>query len=266
VRLLAPADAAVARGGATPATVTAPRPDPKGRSCTQIDGTVRSEPDPVAPAQTPPAGGSTTTPGAKRSAKLDLVRATVVRARRELDVLARISALATGRVRFDLLAGGRHTRLTAPVDRAHRRVRLHDRIPARQARIGTGILTISYAGDSRTRPLSIRVRAARTPARLAPARPSYAGGLLRASGRIATRAHGIVRVQLQFDRAGRTRTAQFKARIAKGRWKLSVRPPATVRAAIAGRSGTLDANVLYTGQQRPRLRGELRSYQVLGDP
>jgi hypothetical protein len=97
-------------------------------------------------------------------------------------------------------------------------------------------------------------------------RPSYRGGVLRASGRISTRAHGVVRVQLQFDHEGRTRTAQFTAAIAKGRWKLSVRPPAAVRAAIAGRSGTLDANVLFTGQQQPRIRGELRSYQVLGDP
>jgi hypothetical protein len=264
VRLLAPGDAAAARGAA-PATVTGPRPNAKGRSCTQTDGTLRSEPDPVAPAP-PPAEGPSATPAVKRSAKLDLVRATVVRARHELDVLARISALATGRVRFDLLAAGRHTRLTAPIDRAHRRVHLHGRIPAKQARLGTGILTISYAGDSHTRPLSIRVRAARHPARLAPARPSYARGLLKASGRISPRAHGVVRVQLQFDHDGRTQTAQFSAAIAKGRWKLSVRPPAAVRAAIAGRSGTLDANVLFTGEQKQRMRGELRSYQVLGDP
>ncbi len=266
VRLLAPGDAAAARGGATPATVTAPWPNPKGRTCTQTDGTVRSEPDPVAPVSTPPAAGSIAKPGVRRSAKLVLDRATIVRARRELDVVARISALATGRVRFDLLAGGRHSRFTAPIDRTHRRVHLRRRITARQARLGTGILTISYAGDSHTRPLSIRVRAARRPARLAPVRPSYRGGVLRASGRIATRAHGVVRVQLQFDRDGRTQTAQFTARIAKGRWRLSARPPAAVRSAIAGRSATLDANVLFTGQQKPRIRGELRSYQVLGDP
>jgi hypothetical protein len=265
VRLLAPADAAAARGGATPADVTAPWPDAKGRSCTQTGGTVRSEPDPGALAP-PPAPAAPSGSALRRGAKLVLRRAAIVRGDRKLDVLAGISALATGRVTFDLLAAGRRTRLTAPIDHAHRRVRLRRTIPAAQARLGTGILTISYRGNGRTRPLSVRVRAARNPARLAAARPSYAAGRLRASGTIATRARGVVHVRLQFDHDGRTRTEQFDAAIAKGRWTLSARPPAGVRAAIAGRSGTLDADVLYTGDRARRLRGELRSYEVLGDP
>lgn len=190
-----------------------------------------------------------------------------MRARRELDVLAQISALASGQVDFELFAAGRRNRLTAPIDAARRRIRLHGRIPAAQARLGTGILTMSYGGDDDTRPQSVRLRAARNPAGLRPARPSYAaGGRLRASGTISRRARGVVRVQLQYEHEGETETVERSAAIANGSWTLDARLPADVRGAIAGRAGALHSYTLFTGYLPRRIRGEMRSYQVLGEP
>lgn len=287
VRVLAPADAAAARGG-VPATVEGVWPGAKGRSCTEPDGTVRAEPDPPppplpppppAPAPPPPAQPpapappapletppSSLEPPARTSSKLSLHRAGIVRARRQLDVLAAISALAGGRVEFDLFAAGRHTRRSASVEAAKRRVRLRASIPAAQARLGTGIVTMTYAGNARTRPLEVRLRAARNAAALRPRRPTYRGGRLRASGAISPRARGVVRVQLQFERAGETETIQRSAKISDGRWRLDAPLPTGLRARIAGRAGTLDAYVLFTGDLGRRMRGEMRSYQVLGEP
>jgi hypothetical protein len=140
------------------------------------------------------------------------------------------------------------------------------RIPAAQARLGSGILTLSYGGDARTRPLSVRLRAARNPAVLKPARPAYGAGRLRAAGPIAAGARGVVRVELQFERDGVTRTVARTASIAGGRWKLDARLPAAIAAAIAARAGTLDAYVLFTGDQARNMRGEMRAYQVLAAP
>jgi len=263
VRLLAPADAAAARGGATPATVSGAWPDPRGRRCVDPDGTLRSEPDPAGSQQPQPQRGAS---AARRSSKLALDRATIVRSQRRLDVSARISALATGRVRFELFAAGRRTRLTAPLRAGGRRIRLRRAIPAAQARLGTGILTMSYGGDAGTRPLAVRLRAARNAAALWPARPSYRAGRLRASGTISRRARGVVRVQLQYEHGGTVQTLLRSAKIARGRWQLGSTLPAAARRAIAARNGTLDAYVQFTGDQGRRMRGEMRSYEILGEP
>jgi len=271
----------LAAGAGAAAPVTGPRPGPKGRRCIDPDGTVRSEPDPAdpqqsqpqpeqpqppqpQPPQTQPQPGAAT---AKRSSKLALDRATIDRARRRLDVSAQISALATGRVRFELLAAGRRTRLSAAIRAGQRRISLRGAIPAAQARLGTGILTISYGGDGATRPLSVRLRAARTAAALRPARPAYSlAGLLRAAGTISRRARGVVRVQVQFEHEGRIETVVRSAKVVDGRWNLRSTLPGAVRRKIAARSGTLDAYVLFTGDQGRRMRGEMRSYQILGEP
>lgn len=263
------------------ASVTGAWPAPRGRRCANPDGTVRSEPDPPQPQPPPeqppeqpqpalppgqpqpPPGG----PGARRTSKLALDRATIVRAARRLDVFAQISSLATGRVRFELLAAGRRTRLSAPIRAGQRRISLRAAVPAAQARLGTGLLTMSYGGDDGTRPFSVRLRAAANAARLRPARPTYSGsGLLRAAGTISPRARGRVRVQLEYEHGGRIETVVRGARIARGRWSLRGTLPAAVRSRIAARNGTLDAYVLFTGDQGRRMRGEMRSYQVLGQP
>jgi hypothetical protein len=265
VHVLPAAQAAAERGGAVPATVAGAWPGPRGRSCANPDGSQRSEPDPVGPSST--AGGSPppARPVAKGPAKLGLERAAIRRSRRALDMRARISALASGRVGVVLSAAGRRTRMTAAIDRKRRRIVVDRRIPAAQARLGTGILTLTYKGNAATRPQSVRLRAAAAPAGLRMRRPTLtAGGRLRAAGTISARARGKVRVQLQFERAGRTRTLEFPAPIRRGSWKLDKQLPRSVRDAIAARTGTVHSYTLFTGYRPARMRGEMRSYELLG--
>jgi hypothetical protein len=264
--VLPAAAAAAERGGATPAVVAGAWPDPRGRSCANPDGSRRSEPDPVGASSGPQAPAAPRpAKSAKGPAKLGLERATIRRSRRELHVRARISALASGRVAVQLLAAGRRTRMTAAIDRKRGRIVVDRRIPAAQARLGTGILTLTYKGNARTRPQSVRLRAAAVPAGLRMRRPTLsAGGRLRAAGTISARARGKVRVQLQFDRDGHTRTLEFRATIRRGRWKLDEQLARSVRDAIAARSGTVHSYTLFTGYGAARMRGEMRSYEVLG--
>jgi hypothetical protein len=254
-----PAGAAGAeRGGVTPTLVTAAWPNPQPRAC-------EGPPAPVATgASSPPVSPPRR---AKLPAKLALQRATIRRASRRLDVLAPISALASGRVQLELRAAGRRTRMSSPIDARKRRIRVLRAIPAAQARLGTGILTMRYKGNAATLPQTVRLRAAVRHAGLVARRPTLsAQGRLRASGTISRRARGVVRVQLQFATATRTRTLEFRAPIRKGRWTLSAQLTRAARTEIADRLGTVHAYTLFTGYARLRLRGEMRSHQVLGAP
>jgi galactose oxidase-like protein len=274
VHVLPPAAAAAERGGVTPATVGGDWPNPEGRRCVNPDGTQRSEPYTRPPGDEAPAPAGPSSPGtggssrpAKQPAKLALTRATIHRAKRQLDVLAPISALASGRVGVELRAAGHSTRLSSPVDARKRRVRVLRPIPAAQARLGTGILTLRYRGNDATLPQTVRLRAAARPARLMARRPALdAQGRLRASGTISPRARGVVRVELQFAAAGGARTLSFRAKIRSGRWTLRTQLTRANRAAIAGRTGTVHASTLFTGYAPLRMRGEMRSHQVLGAP
>ena len=212
-------------------------------------------PPPVPPVQ-PPAGE-------KLPAKLSLARATINRRDRVLDVLAPITSLASGRVNVELHAAGRRYRFTAAVNSRDGRIRFRKRIPAAQARLGTGILTLRYRGDADTRPQTVRLRAANRQAQLRLSRPRIANGRLRASGTVSDRARGVVRVQIQYVTAGTTHTREFKARIDDVRWSLNEQLSATVRTAIAQRTGTLHSYTLFTGYLPARMRGEMRSFQVL---
>ena len=210
-------------------------------------------------------GGGGLTGAPPFPAKLEVSRAFVDRAARRLSVLAPISARASGRVTVRLRAAGRTTTFTAAVDSANARVRFSRRIPAAQANLGTGILTITYAGDADTQPQEVRLRAAPRRAVLAAGRPTLsAAGVLVASGRIASRARGVVRVQLLFEPAGQaTRTIELTAPIAGGRYRLSRALPADVLAQIATRRGVVHSYTLFTGFARASMRGEMASFQVL---
>ena len=105
--------------------------------CVRATGAARTT---VLPAPTP----------ALFPAKLEVARARVVSASRRLDVLAPITARASGNVRVSFRAAGRTTRFETAVDSANARVRIDRRIPAVQARVGTGILTLAYPGDADT--------------------------------------------------------------------------------------------------------------------
>jgi len=197
------------------------------------------------------------------TAKLSLARATINRRDRMLDVLAPITSLASGRAEVELHAAGRRYRFTAAINSRDGRIRFRRRIPAAQARLGTGILTITYRGDADTRPQTVRLRAANRKAELRLSRPTIASGRLRASGRISARAAGVVRVQMEYVSGGQTRTRQFNARIGNGRWSLNQALSQTIRDEIAQRSGTVHSYTLFTGYLPARMRGEMRSFQIL---
>jgi hypothetical protein len=264
VRLLAASDPAVAARGDAPETVAGAWAGPRGRSCVNPDGSTRSEPDPQPPGPTVTASSG---PAARQTAKLGLRRAAIVRSRRELRVLAAISARASGSVKLVLLAAGRRTRLTAGIDVKRRRIRLQRRIPLAQARVGSGILTISYSGDSDTRPQTARLRVDSRAARLTASRPKItAAGRLHAAGTIRRDARGVVRVQLQYEYGARTITTERSAPIRAGRWKLDGKLAPAIREQIAGRTGTVHSYTLFTGYGPRHIGGEMRSLQVLGDP
>ena len=215
----------------------------------------------IAPTPVPP----TPVPTEKFTAKLSLARATINRNDRVLDVLAPITSLASGRVDVELHAAGRRFRFTAPINSRDGRIRFRKQIPAAQANMGTGILTIGYRGDGDTRPQAVRLRAANQRADLQVTRPTLAAnGRLRASGRISSRARGVVRVQLEYVADGKTTTLPLRAPISNGRWSLNEQLSQSARDAIARRSGTVHSYTLFTGYLPERMRGEMRSLQVLG--
>ena len=218
-----------------------------------------------APALAPAPAPATPSDAARKfTAKLSLARATINRRDRVLDVLAPITRLASGRANVELHAAGRRFRFTAAVNSRDGRIRFRQPIPKAQADLGTGIVTIAYPGDADTRPQTVRLRAASQQAMLRLERPTISNGRLRASGTVNELARGVVRVQIEYVVGGDTSTVQFKAPIVKGRWSLNERLSQTVRTAIAQRTGTVHSYTLFTGYYERRIRGEMRSFQVLG--
>ena len=74
-----------------------------------------------------------------------------------------------------------------------------------------------------------------------------------------------MRVQLEYVSGNQTRTHQFLARINNGRWSLNQQLSQTIRNEIATRTGTVHSYTLFTGYLPARMRGEMRSFQVLGN-
>jgi len=56
------------------------------------------------------------------------------------------------------------------------------------------------------------------------------------------------------------------ARIQDGRFSLSRKLPAAVLDDIVKRAGTVESDVLFTGYRPARLRGEMRTFEVLPAP
>ncbi len=205
-------------------------------------------------------------PPAPQPSKLQLLRATILPATDQIDILAPITRRASGSVAIELQSAGSRFRWTAPINAADGRIRSLERIPAAQARSGTGILTITYAGNAVTRPQVVRLRAASASALLDASRPTLSGGHLLDHGTISTLARGVVRVQLEYYSGGRTTTLQKFATVANGSWSLDAPLTADQQAAIAKRQGTVQSYILFTGYFPRRIRGEMVSYQVLGSP
>ena len=239
----APAPAPTAEPAAAPAPAPAPAPVPA---------------PPTAPA---PVDG-----GLLQPAKLEVARSGVLRDSGVLDVLAPITKRASGAVDVDFHAAGRHTRFGAQIDSQQGYVRFRKDLPREQVRAGTGIVTLAYPGNDRTRAQEVRLRAASGRANLDLARPTLGSGRLAARGTISDRARGVVRVQLSWVTAGQDRSLELHAKIRNGRWSLDQALSADVREAIARREGTVHSYTLFTGYLPARMRGEMRSYEVLGAP
>ena len=196
-------------------------------------------------------------------AKLEVARALVSSATRRLSVLAPISRRASGRVSVRLQAAGRTTSITTAVDSANARVRIDRRIPAAQARLGTGILTLSYPGDADTQPQEVRLRAASRRALLVAGRPT---DQRRSADR--QRTHLVARARRR-PRAGALRARRpghphaAVQRADRGR---PLQPHAALSAdelaQMAGRRGAIHSYTLFTGYALARMRGEMASFEV----
>ena len=198
-------------------------------------------------------------------AKMSIARVGIERQGSLLDVLAPITARASGNVDVTLSAARQNTSFSVPVDAQKARVRFTQPIPAAQARLGTGIVTLNYKGDPDTRPQIVRLRAAERPANLEMERPRIDGGRVKAQGTVSNRARGVVRVQIQWlDQACATQTIEMLARIDDGRWKLDQALTDPQRQGLETRRGSVHSYTLYTGYFPERVRGEMRSFQVLG--
>jgi hypothetical protein len=152
---------------------------------------------------------------APKAAKLRIERARVDRGSRTFDLLAPITRLASGTATITLRAGGRRTRFAAAVDGARGQIKLRKRVAPRQARAGTGIVTIAYTGDADTQPSTVRLRLEFVPARRArAARADHAAPGSRARSNIRPRRLQVARGRLyDFDRPscrGRTGTPTFR--------------------------------------------------------
>ncbi|HUR84040.1 MAG TPA: S8 family serine peptidase [Solirubrobacteraceae bacterium] len=212
------------------------------------------------PPPPPPAAPSADAPAAIRQpAGLAISRA-ALRAPGVLEVVASISAGATGSASLTFTAANRTTRFRTPIRDGG--IRVSRRLAGAQGAAGSGILTLAYRGDGRTRAGEIRLRAAARAARLRAGRPRLLDGRLLAGGTLVARARGVVRVQLEYSVGGQPRSFETAVPVRRGHWRVGVRLPAATRDDIAARDGALRASFLFAGYRPQRIGGEQRSLEV----
>ena len=197
-------------------------------------------------------------------AKLQLARATIFRSAKLIDILAPITKRASGTVAMQLYAAGKRHRWTAPINSTAGHIRGQPADPRRAGPDGHRHPDVAYPA-TRTRARRPSGSAPPTcPPRSTRAGPRIVNGRLQAGGTVSRAARGVVRVQLQYFSGEQTITLEKYARISGGAWSLDEPLTPEEQAAIAARRGTVHSYILYTGYLKARMRGEMRSYQVLG--
>ena len=220
----------------------------------------------VDPSPTPPPGDDPVvdpwTPGTPSAlaqpAQLAVRRATVEHGR--LRVLAGMTKLAAnaGNIGLTFRANGNTTRLQVRVA-AGGKIDVVYQLP-NSRHVEGGMLTLTWAGTSTVRPATVQVRAAKRRAALRHATTTLRAGVITATGTISTAARGRVGLSLEYVDGAQVRTAQFSARIAKGRWKLSAPVPPAARAG-----GFLTTRFAGdAGAKGGALRGEQDVRQLIG--
>jgi hypothetical protein len=112
----------------------------------------------------------------------------------------------------------------------------------------------------------VRLRAASQQADLEVDRPVIEDGRLKARGTISDRARGVVRLQLHYVVDGETKTLPLRGQIDDGEWEIDEELSEEVLGEMARRTGSVHSYTLFTGYFERRIRGEMQSYQVLGNP
>jgi hypothetical protein len=170
-------------------------------------------------------------------------------AKGRLDVLARITTRATGRVAVRYRSAGTTTRFSAPI--VDGTIRISRALSGAQRSKPTGIFTLVYDGSATVQPDEVTLRAATGKALLVPitTRIDNSGRLL-VAGTITSRARGVVRVRIGYAKGGDVAFASFQAKIARGAWSLAA--PLPSEAARAG--GQL--SIQFTGYEPGPIRGE----------
>ena len=140
---------------------------------------------------------------------------------------------------------------------AETRVKIRRHLPASQRKKNTGIVELIYAGSPKVQPDKVRLRGAAGKSLLTRKTTRIQNRRLIVSGTITTRARGVVRIRLGYDKSdASTAFLHWKARIAGGAWKLNRALPA--KAAKGGQLA-----IQFTGYLPRNLRGEQTAKQVL---
>jgi CSLREA domain-containing protein len=220
---------------------------------------VVTAPSPVVTAASP----APTPPVAKNPAKLSVLRAGVPSGK--LDMLLQITSRAAtpgAKLSIDYLAAGKHTKFTVAIPAAKSAapvsIAVLHMLPSSQAKLGTGIAEITYAGNSAVNPDDVRLRAATGKSLLVRKSSTLHSGLLKVSGTLTSKARGVVRIRLEYTKAdASTGFLNYQAKTSGGKWSLSQALPADAHSG-----GEL--SIQFTGYLAANLRGEQTAKQVLG--